>query len=623
MLRIARRLPGWLGLVLAAGAALAAASCGTSTKPVEPAPAPVEEAPAGPPFFKDVTATSGIDFTYRNGEEAGHLAILESLGGGVALIDYDGDGLLDVFVTGGGYFTKTRDEFNQDKSKPPEIKGHPCKLYKNLGGGKFCDVTKEVGLADFPWFYTHGAAVADFNRDGHPDLLVTGWGRLALFQNVDDGKGGRKFVDVTEKAGLSKFDSWGSSACWADFDGDGYPDLYVCCYANWSFANHPDCNYDGSTPDVCPPKQFEGLPHRLYKNNGDGTFTDVSVEAGLHKGGKEASKGLGVMAVSVLGNGRPDIYVANDTVDKFLYLNRCTPGKFRFEERAFPSGVARDDRGMPNGSMGLGVADYDGIGRPSLWVTNYENEMHALYHNECQMRFRGAHGAALGVAAAGGRPDKVYFSFRTAASGIAAIGQVYVGWGTGFLDLDHHGSEDLFIANGHAIRYPKGKGVTRSQHPILMRNVAGRFQDVSKRGGDYFASDHLARGVALGDLDNDGRTDLVISHLNAPVAVLHNVAPTEGNHWLGVELAGRDFRDVAGAKVILEVNGHRQTRYHIGGGSYASSSDRRLVFGLGRADKVSGLTVIWPRLKDREWTEEHFDGLEVDRYHKLVEGKGK
>jgi hypothetical protein len=615
----------WPAAVLVAAVALAAASCGPRSTTVETPPV-TPEGPAGPFFFKDITTASGIDFTYKNGEEAGHLAILESLGGGGALIDYDGDGLLDIFVTGGGYFSKTRDQFNQDKTKPPEIKGHPCKLYKNLGGGKFKDVTKEVGLEDFPWFYTHGAAVADFNRDGWPDLLVTGWDRVALFQNVpvdpNDPKKGRKFIDVTEKAGL-KGTTWTSSAAWADLDGDGYPDLYLCCYADWSFANHPDCNYDGKTPDVCPPKQFNGLPHRLYRNNGDGTFTDVSAEAGLHKGGKDASKGLGVVAVSVLGNGKPDLWVANDTVDKFFYVNHCTPGKFRFEERGLVSGLARDGGGKPNGSMGMGVSDYDRCGRPSLWVTNYAEEQHGLYHNECLFRPTLTHGAALGAASGAGRPSRVFYSFKTSPSGIGRIGNTWVGWGTGFLDVDNHGWEDLFIANGHAIRFPKGAGITRAQRPVLLRNVGGgKFEDVSRRGGSYFDKGHVSRGVALGDLDNDGRIDLVISNLNEPIAVLHNEAPAD-NHWLGIELVGKEFRDVVGAKVILEVDGQKQTRFAIGGGSYASSSDRRLVFGLGKADKIDRLTVIWPRLGDRQWTEQRFDGLAVDRYHRLVEGKAE
>jgi hypothetical protein len=586
----------WVGTVLLAALLCTLTACERST----PAPTVSKEEKApeleGPPFFKDVTADSGVNWTYRNGEEAKNLAILESLGGGVALIDYDGDGLLDLFVAGGGgYDGKT-------------IIGRSCKFYRNLGKNKFVDVTKEVGL-DGPWFYTHGAAVCDYDRDGWPDLLVTGWGELRLYHNepVDprDPLKGRHFVDVTAKAGLPK-GLWTTSAAWADLDGDGYPDLYVCQYVDWSFANHPSCTYDGKTPDVCPPKNFSGLPHKLFHNNGKGVFTEVSKEAGLWPNypnatpGKDASKGLGVIIVDVNGDGKPDVYVANDTVDNFLYINRSTPGHLKFEEVGLLSGTARDDRGMPNGSMGLDAASYDGGELPSIWVTNYENELHALYHNDC-------------------KKGNIFFTYGTPAAGIAALGQNYVGWGTGFLDLDHHGWEDLFIANGHAIHYPTNPKTTRKQKPVLMRNVGnGKFKDITSRGGPYFESQHLSRGVALGDLDNDGRVDLVISHLNDPVTILHNEAVTDGNHWLGVELVGKDYADVVGARVILDQDGRKQYRFPKGGGSYASSGDRRHVFGLGKADKVGRVTVIWPDGKEQHW-----DGLSSDRYYRLLQGKAE
>ena len=251
-------------------------SCGGSNgvAPTTTAPAPPPAVPAVGPFFEDVTAASGITHTYRCGEEAGHYSILESLGGGAALIDYDGDGLLDAFLPGGGYF---------DGPNKQEIKGHPCRLYKNLGGLKFKDVSQEAGVGVVT-HYTHGAAVGDYDKDGWPDLVVTGWGKLALLRNEADGKGGRRFADVTTKAGLTD-DSWSVSAGWADFDGDGHPDLYACHYVNWRFGSdktHPtNCNYDGKTRDVCPPKSFHPLPHIVYRNNGDGTFADVSKAAGL------------------------------------------------------------------------------------------------------------------------------------------------------------------------------------------------------------------------------------------------------------------------------------------------------------------------------------------------------
>jgi enediyne biosynthesis protein E4 len=565
-----------------------------------------------PGLFQDVTKEAGVDFTYQNGEEAGHYGILESLGGGGALIDFDGDGLPDLFLCGGGYFA------GKDKK---EIKGHPCKLYKNLGNFKFKDVTKEVGL-DGTWFYTHGAVVADFDNDGWPDLLVTGWHELRLYHNepVDpnDPKKGRRFVDVTNKAGLPS-DLWTTSAAWADFDGDGYPDLYVCQYVDWSMDNNPQCTYDGKTRDVCPPKQFHALAHHVFHNNGDGTFTDVSNEAGLRIPRKEADydklthlrpnevdslkradanqeygKGLGVLAVDVNGDGKPDIYVANDTVDNFLYVNVSEKGKIRFKELGLASGTARDDRGAPNGSMGVWAADYDRCGRPSIFVANYENEMHALYHNEC-------------------KDGRVLFQFATQRSGIAALGQNYVGFGTVFLDVDNDGWEDLFISNGHAIRFPTGKA-TRAQKPVLLRNKGnGKFEKWGD-GGDYFTSDHLGRCVLVGDLDNDGRPDLVLIHLNEPVAILRNTAG-KGNHWLGVELAGRKNRDVIGARVTVEVGGQKQNWFTQGGGSYLSACDPRHIFGLGSNAKIDSVTVKWPDGKEQVW-----ESLPVDRYWRLVEG---
>ncbi len=593
----ASRHPPWR-FGLASVLLLAAAGCGATGG----TPAPVPDPPAaqadadGPPLFQDVTATSGVDFTYHNGEDtADHLAILESPGGGVGLIDYDGDGLLDVFLPGGGGYA------GPDKK---DIVGRPCKLYRNLGGGRFADVTAAAGLDTLaggrPWFYTHGVAVADYDRDGWPDLLVTGWGRLALFHNVPvdpaDPSRGRRFEDVTAAAGLNQGITWATSAAFADLDGDGYPDLYVCQYVDWSWQNNPRCNYDGRTPDVCPPKNFAGLPHKLYRNDGKGNFRDVSREAGLVRGGPNASKGLGVLIVDVDGDGKPDIYVANDTTDKFLYLNRSRPGRLRFEEVGLQSGVARDDRGAANGSMGLDAGDPDQTGKPSLWVSNYENELHALYGNES-------------------RPGAPFFRYRSIAAGIGAIGQNHVGWGTGFLDVDLDGWEDLFVAHGHAVRYPNGKESARKQLPVLLHNREGRFRVISPRLGAYAGRPHLARGVAFGDLDNDGRTDLVISHVNEPVAVLRGTG-WEGHHWLGVELQGRGHADVVGAKAVLEVGGRRLTRFAKGGGSYASAGDRRLLFGLGR-ETAGPLTVTWP-----DGSAQHFDGLAVDRYYRIRQGVG-
>ncbi|HZZ80316.1 MAG TPA: CRTAC1 family protein [Gemmataceae bacterium] len=531
------------------------------------------EVPAGPDWFRDVTAESGIDFTYRNGEEADRFTILETLGGGVAMIDYDGDGLLDLFFTGGGVF------------EGDSLKGRPCKLYKNLGNFKFRDVTAEVGLDKID-YYSHGAAVADFNRDGWPDLLVTGYGRLTLFRN-DKGK---RFIDVTADANL-RDPIWATSAGWADLTGSGFPDLYICQYVDWSFANNPRCK--GRDPkverDVCTPGKFKALRHMLYRNLKDGTFQDVSGEQGLRTDGR----GLGVMLVDFNGDGRPDIFVANDESQNHLYFNRG--GKL--EEKALLAGVAVDEGGMPNGSMGVDVSDFDGSGRPSLFITNFQGEIHSLFQNN----------------------GKESFSYRSRAVGIASLSRHFVAFGTAFLDVDNDGWDDLFFVNGHVDRFPVSG--SPKQVPVLLRNidVKGRrhFQDWSKRGGKFFTTPAMGRGIAVGDLDNDGWPDAVISNTNSSAVVLRNTAATENPaRWLGIKLIGKDSRDVAGSTVVLKGTTRSLTRFARGGGSYLSASDRRLLFGLGTNEQVKSVTVRWSWGAEQTW-----DNLEPGSYWELREGE--
>jgi hypothetical protein len=572
--------------------------------------APPEEQPPG--LFRDVTAESGVRFTYRSGEENTQHALLEMLGGGVAVLDYDGDGLLDLFIVGGGYF---------DGPDKHQIKGHTCRLYKNLGGFRFKDVTAEVGLDKLaggkPWFYSHGVAVADYDRDGWPDLLVTGWGAVALLHNVPvdpaNPRAGRRFVDGTKSAGLDKGITWATGAAFGDLDGDGYPDLYLCQYVNWSWSNHPACMRDEKTRDVCTPRNFQGLENKLFRNNGDGTFSDVSKSSGLRvartpgedeqltwltpegrrrlresvtKSDGKCGKALGVLFIDVLGTGRPSIYVANDLTENFLYVNRTTkPGAIHLEECGASSGTNLSEQGLVNAGMGVDAADYDGSGRPSLWVTNYADQLHALYHNESQGK-------------------EALFTHVSTVSGIASAGMGTVGWGTGFLDIEHRGWEDLFLTAGDAQRYTPTW--PRAQKPMLFGNRGqGRFEEATARGGEYFRRPHEGRGVVLADLDNDGRIDLVISHLNEPITLLRNEADTTGNHWLGVELVGAAAR---------ESGGRRQMRFAKAGGSYLSSSDRRHVFGLGKSGKIDLLRVIWPSGKEQQWR-----GLDVDRYWRLTE----
>ncbi len=346
---------------------------------------------------------------------------------------------------------------------------------------------------------------------------------------------------------------------------------------------------------ISPPQVFSGLPHKLFANSGNGTFRDVSTEVGVCAGGPNAGKGLGVLAVDVNSDGKPDVYVCNDKTGNLLYMNRCSPGHFRFEEVGEWSGTARDGQGGTTGSMGVDAADYDGCGRPSLWVTNFEREQHALYHNDC-------------------RDGQILFHHVSAPSGIGAIGMRRVGWGTAFLDLDHHGWQDIVFANGHVYRNPTS-GNTRHQTPVILRNQGdGTFLNLSAQGRAYFQHQHLARGAGFGHLDNDGRIDAIISHINEPAVVLRNVAEVQGRHWLGVELVGKDHADIVGARMILECGGRTQMRFAKGGGSYLSSSDRRYIFGLSEATNIDRCTVIWPN-GDRQEAR----ALKIDNYNRIVQ----
>lgn len=530
----------------------------------------------GADWFADMTASSGVVHRYENGEEAGHLSIIESLGGGVALFDIDQDGDLDIFLPGGGGY---------DGDDGKTIIGRPAAVYRNEGGFRFTDITTAAGLSSAER-YSHGAAVADYDRDGRDDLLVTGYGGLTLYHND-----GGIFTDVTAAArlgGITVGDgrpAWSTSAAWADFDGDGDADLYVCRYVDWSFAHHPRCSYhDPTISDVCPPKSFDPLPDSLFRNNGDGTFTDIAGDVGLLSPAHVAvMKGLGVIVADIDGDLRPDIYVANDTTANLLFLNKGG----RFEEVAVTAGVARDDRGVTNGSMGLAVGDPFGSGRPAIFVTNYQHELPALYRND---------GDGL-------------FTFASRSSGVAAVGLSLVGFGTAMADLDRDGWEDIVIANGHVIRHPVG--TTTAQPPALLRNRGrGRFTVVTNEGGDYFRSPHHGRGLAAGDLDDDGRIDLVISNVNEPAAVLRNqTSPLAG--WIGIDLQTPDHRDLVGGRVEIKGQGMTQTRFLYGGGTYLSHADRRLIFGLGdRPPPAVTVTVTWP-----DGSRSDHPDLQTGRYH--------
>ena len=426
---------------------------GTAASGIAPAKHPPIETLAR---FTDVTDGSGVRFTYRDGQEAEHFTILESLGGGVALFDFDGDGALDIFLPGGGTFGPHN-----------EIRGLPGALFHNDGACRYHDVTTSAVVEQAP-FYSHGASAGDYDNDGFPDMLVTGYGGLVLFHNQGDGT----FVERAQSAGLTDT-LWSSSAAWGDLDGDGILDLYVAHYVNWSFDNDPVCmTGDNRQRDVCPPKKFEEhSPHTLFWRGRWNVSTDGSRAAGLEPEG-QFGKGLGVLLADLDLDGHLDIYVANDTVPKFLYRNR---GNGTFDEVGGRSGTAVSDTANPDGSMGLDIGDFNLDGLPDLWVANYERESLALYRNEgdCQ------------------------FLHVSRSTGVTAVGSQFVSFGTLFLDFDRDGDEDVFVSNGHVIRYPVSAPVR--QLPLLLENRGGRFVNVAPAAtAALLTKSHLGRGAVGG-----------------------------------------------------------------------------------------------------------------------------
>ena len=526
--------------------------------------------------FTDVGASAGIDLAPETRAE-GAFRLIESSGSGIAVIDYDGDGWMDLVIGRGGELPGDRDPLD-----------NACRLYRNRGDGTFEDVTERAGLRFAP--FAQGMAVGDFDADGHPDLFIAGFERSALFRNT--GRGG--FEDVTETAGVAG-EGWASSCAFADLDGDGYLDLYVTRYLGGTVDHlgRPTVRCPTATQGMgerygyCPPHAHTALSDLVYRNNGDGTFTDVSEASGI---GEETSPGLAVAILDVDNDGLLDIYVANDMRPNHWWRNL---GDFRFQESAKPAGLAYGQGGESHAGMGVAVGDYDGDGMIDLMVTNFQDEPNDLYRQ-----------VAPGV-----------FTLGTEEAGLKRPSRRVLGFGIAFLDADNSGHLDLVVANGHLNDF-RSDGTPYQQAPQLFRNVGGgRFVDFSDEAGRYFRTKTLARAVALADFDNDGDIDIVVTHLDRPPALLRNDSRPRG-HFLGLELAGDSPSGTAIGAVIRVACGDRVSSHTLyAGGSYLTSSDPRLLVGLGEHERVDRLTIRWPG-----GAEQTFEGLDADHYYRIVEG---
>ncbi|MCA9179248.1 MAG: CRTAC1 family protein [Planctomycetales bacterium] len=493
--------------------------------------------------------------TYDNSQDSDRYTILESLGGGVAMFDFDLDGKLDVCFAGGGRI-----------GPGDQLTGIPPGLFRQStaedGRAIFLPVSSSA-LPELKVPYNHAVCAADYDNDGFDDFLVTGYGGLTLYHNMGDGT----FEAVHARESGLDDTLWSSSAGWGDFNGDGDLDLFVVHYVDWTFQNDPFCPgpLEGQR-ETCPPANFQGLPDYLYLSKGDGQFVESSRQCGIAPNGR----GLGVVIGDIDLDGDSDVYVANDAEVNFLYLN---DGRGVFAESALTAGVAFGDGGNADGSMGVDFGDFNRDGRPDVWVANFESESFALYRNDS------VSGHCL-------------FQNVSRQTGVTSVGSLYVGWGTALLDLDRDGDEDIFVSNGHVARHPRNAPLR--QRPLLLENDSGRQFRQHACPSAYLDSPHMGRGVAAGDIDDDGDLDLVVSHVNEPASLLANNS-RNARHWLSVRLVGvRSARGGIGAVLRARTKHGEQLRLIKGGASYASTHDARCYWGLGDDDVVEELEVTWP-----------------------------
>jgi enediyne biosynthesis protein E4 len=544
---------------------------------------------SGPVVFKDVTKAAGLSgWNHRMGSPQKPF-IIDTDGSGVALLDYDNDGWLDIYLVNGSTFNAL-----DGKEEPPH-----AALFHNNHDGTFTDVAAKAGVTNDRWGF--GVTVGDYDNDGWPDIFVSNWGKNRLYHNNHDGT----FTDVAEKAGVA-LGNWSSGATWGDYDGDGRLDLFVAGYVHFDrkdlAASGLDaigqsfCQYRGAAV-MCGPRGLRGEPDHLFHNNGDGTFTDFSVKAGVND--KNAYYGFTSIFVDLNGDGKPDLLVGNDSEPNYLYINK---GDGTFDDQSYSSGFAFNRDGREIASMGIAVGDYENNGRVDLLLTDFSDDYKVLFRQDPDYGFTDV-------------SDKV---------GLEKITIPFVGWGDGFLDYDNDGWLDLFMVNGHT--YPEVDqhdwGTTFAERPLLFHNVMGAsgrvFEEVPPVTGTGLAVVVSGRGAAFGDLFNDGKIDVVINPIDGPPVLLRNVNP-DRHHWVEMKLVGGPAspRDAMCATVFLKANGMRMRRDVLSSGSFISSNDQRLHFGLGDSVDAGTAEIHWPSGKNEMVTLPA-----VDRIYTITEGKG-